>query len=429
MTGNAVQHATNRPGASRRGIAAWCLYDWANSAYGTVIGTFVFAAYFTKAVAPDEVTGTFLWGQATALSGLIVAVAGPVMGAIADQTGRRLPWVFTLSALCAVATALLWFMRPDPAFTYATLALVLLATIGFELAIVFYNAMLPDLAPSGMIGRLSGWAWGLGYAGGIGCLVLSLALIQAEPPLFGLDPGSAEPVRATALLTAAWYVVFALPLFLLTPDTPAAGIAAGAAVRQGLAALKAGLGRVLRDRNLLCFLIASSLYLNGLNTLFAFGGIYAAAEFGMSFAEIVTFGIALNVTAGLGAVGFAWIDDWIGPKRTMLMALAALTGFGLMVLLVRDVAYFWVGALALGIFIGPAQAAGRTFLARAAPAQERGELFGLYALSGKATAFLGPLVLGWATLLSGSQRAGMATILLFFVAGLILMAQVREVRR
>ena len=170
------------------------------------------------------------------------------------------------------------------------------------------------------------------------------------------------------------------------------------------------------------------LYIDGLNTLFAFGGIYAAGTFGMGFQEILVFGILLNVTAGLGAAGFAWVDDWLGSKPTIMIAVAALTVLGGATLLVETKLWFMVLGAGLGIFIGPAQAASRTLMARLAPAELRTEMFGLYALSGKATAFLGPALVGWVTLWADSQRAGMATILLFFIAGLALLAPLREPR-
>ena len=171
------------------------------------------------------------------------------------------------------------------------------------------------------------------------------------------------------------------------------------------------------------------IYTDGLNTLFAFGGIYAAGTFGMDFSELIIFGIGMNVTAGLGAALFAWIDDWIGPKRTILIAVTALTLFGGALLFVQSKTFFWVFGLPLGIFIGPAQAASRSMMARLAPPRLRAEMFGLYALSGKATAFLGPVALAWVTTYAGSQRAGMATILIFFIIGMALLWPISDCRR
>ena len=375
--------------------------------------------------------GTAQWGRAVAVSGIAVAVLSPVLGAIADRSGRRKPWLALFTALTVAGTALLWFVRPEPAYVLPCLVLIALTNVTFELANVFYNAMLPALAPPGYhrAGFPAG-AGGLGYIGGLGCLVLSLfGLVQAENPLFGLIGTEAQAnVRATALLVALWYAVFALPLFLVTPDQPATGVGLGEAVRAGLKSLLDTLRHIRRYGNIVRWLIASALYRDGLNTLFAFGGIYAAGTFGMTFQQIVMFAIALNVASAAGAFGFAWIDDWIGPKRTILGCLAGLIAFGIPLLFAESQAAFWGLALGLGIFVGPAQAAGRTMMAKLSPPAMETEMFGLYALSGRAVSFVGPLALAWATESFESQRAGMATIVLLLVLGLVLLCAVREER-
>lgn len=413
--------------ATPRGLFAWCLFDWANSGFPTVIATFVFSAYFAKAVAPSEIIGTGYWGWATSVSALAIAIVSPVLGAIADRAGRRKPWIATLSLLCIAGTAALWFTKPDPAFMMVGLVAFVVANFAFETGGVFYNAMLPDLAAPRMIGRVSGWGWGLGYLGGLTCLAVALAgFVQPEHPWFGLDKGQAEHLRATALLVAAWFAVFIIPFLLWTPDRVSAGIDAATAIRDGVRTLLGTLRRVREHGNIVRYLIAHMVYTDGLNTLFAFGGIYAAGTFDMDFQELILFGIALNVTAGLGAAAFAWIDDAIGPKRTILIAIAGLTILSTILLLIESKTVFWIVALPLGLFMGPAQSASRSLMARLAPEALRAEMFGLHALSGKATAFVGPAALGWVTIAFDSQRAGMATILVFFVAGAILLLPVRD---
>jgi UMF1 family MFS transporter len=396
-----------------------------------VITTFVFAAYFTRGVAPSETEGTFLWGNAMALSAFFIAVGGPVLGAIADRTKRRKPWLMGLSLICVLASAGLWFVLPDAAFVTRALILVVIATIAFEYATIFYNAMLPDVAPAGALGRISGIGWGLGYLGGLSCLVVALfGLVQADPPPFGLDAETQEPVRATVLLVAIWFAVFSLPMLFMVPervrsDAGAAKPAIGSVVGDGLRQI----WRTLRNLDwrgpLARFLIARMLYADGLTTLFTFGGIYAAGTFGMEFSEIILFGITLNVTAGLGAIAFGWIDDRVGSKQAITWSLFGLIGFGILALLAPNATWFWVIGAALGTFMGPTQAASRSLMARLAPEDQRAEMFGLFALSGKATNFAGPLVLGWATLAFDSQRAGMATIIVFLIAGLWLLRGVR----
>lgn len=416
-------------GGTRTALVAWCLFDWANSAFPTIIVTFVFAAYFTNAVAPNPELGTALWGQANSLLALAAAVFAPLLGAIADQGGRRKPWLLMLSLVCILATASLWFVRPDPSSMVFALVAYGVAGLGFELGLVFYNAMLPELAPPNKVGRISGWGWGIGYLGGLSCLIVSLLLfVQPDPSLFGLDRDSAEHVRVTNPFAAAWFVLFALPLFLLVPDTTGTGLSAREAIRRGLGTLADTFRRLRAHRNIAIFLLGKMIYIDGLNTLFAFGGIYAAGTFGMSFDEILLFAIALNVSSGLGAISFAWLDDWVGAKPTILIALSAMTVLSAAILLVDSKTAFIAIAVGLGLFFGPAQASSRSLMSRLAPPESRAEFFGLFALAGRVTAFLGPALVGWVTFAAQSQRAGMATILPFFVIGGIVLLFVKEPR-
>ena len=413
--------------ATRLGQFSWALYDWANSAFSAVTITFVFATYFSEGIAADSVTGTAQWGWAMTASGIAIALISPVLGAIADAGGRRKPWLSAFTTITVIGCLLLWSARPDPSVVVYTLVIVALANLAFEVAGVFYNAMLPEIVGRDYLGRLSGWAWGLGYFGGIACLVLTLfAFVQTDRPLFGLDKGSAEHVRITGPLVGIWFAVFSLPLFLLTPDKRSTGLPAREAVRRGLAQLRRTFANLRRYREIVRFLIARMIYTDGLNTLFAFGGIYAAGTFGMDFAEVIRFGILLNVTAGLGALGFAWVDDWLGAKRTILIALVGLFACGTAAVVATDTLAFWIAGGLLGIFVGPTQAASRSLMARMAPPELRTEMFGLYAVSGKITAYIGPALLGTVTFWTGSQRWGIATILVFFLVGGLLLLPLKE---
>jgi MFS transporter, UMF1 family len=332
---------------------------------------------------------------------------------------------FTVATI--VGTALLWYAQPHHSFVVYTLIIVILANVCFEIASVFYNAMLPELVDRDHMGRLSGWGWGAGYIGGLVCLIVALfAFIQAPVPLFGLDTENAEQVRIVGPLVAVWILVFSIPIVLFTPDTPSTGVPMLEAVRRGLRQLYGTFKDLWDHRQTALFLLARMIYTDGLNTLFAFGGIFAAGAFGMSMAEVIKFGILLNVTAGIGALAFAWIDDWIGAKPTILIALVGLVIFGGIAVSVENVTVFWIAGAFLGLFVGPAQAASRSLMGRIAPPEMRGEMFGLYALSGKAMAFLGPFVLATVTYWTQSQRLGMATILLFFIVGGILLALMRH---
>ncbi len=415
------------PDESASGIAliSWALYDWANSAFFAVIQTFVFATYFIQSVTTNTTIGTTEWGNTIGIAGVVVAVIGPGLGALADQLGRRKPWILGFSLLCIGATAALWFVQPKANFVSLALILVFIGTVGSEWAIIFYNAMLPDLASNERGGRRSGGAWGLGYAGGLVCLLVALfGFIQADAAPFGLNNIPAGSVRATFVLVAVWYLVFSLPLFLKTPDTPRVDIKFFTAIRKGWRQLISSLKQVRKYRAILIFLIARLVFIDALATVFAFGGIYAAGTFHMSASEVLLFGVGLNLTAGIGAAIFAWIDDWLGSRSTMLISLIGLMIFSIIVLLVQSVTLFLTAGLLLGIFVGPVQAASRTYMARAAPDHLKNEMFGLMAFSGKVTAFIGPFLVGWITYFSGSQRIGMSIIVVMFLIGFLVLLKV-----
>ncbi|MDH3195548.1 MAG: MFS transporter, partial [Hyphomicrobiales bacterium] len=357
---------TGRPGFL--GLAGWCLYDWANSAFPTVITTFVFSVYFTQAVAETPIIGAVQWSRALAVSSVIVALASPALGAIADHAGRRKPWLLVFTLANVGACAALWFVEPSSQDARLGLTLYVLASLAFGFAMVFYDAMLPGIAPAGYLGRLSGWGWAVGYAGGLACLVIALfGLVRADPLPFGLDRQAAEHIRATGLLVALWFALFSVPLFVLTPDRAAGDMPLRQSVRAGLSSLRTTLRRLPENRAIARFLLAHMFYTNGLTTLFAFGGVYAAGVFGMEMTEVLAFGIVLNITAGAGAAAFAWVDDWLGSKRTIIIALGALLALGSALVLVESKTLFWTLGAALGVFVGPAQAAGRSLMARLAP--------------------------------------------------------------
>lgn len=296
-----------KPKLSTRAAVAWCLYDWANSAFPTVITTFIFATYFTQGIAKNPILGTSQWGNATALAGLIIAVLSPILGAVADHTGRRKPWLAFFTFLTVISAALLWFAKPSQVFINWALTWVVLGTIGFEISTVFYNAMMRGLVTDQYLGRLSGWAWGIGYLGGLVCLIVALLFIEVNIPWLSLNTKVAEQVRICGPLVACWFALFSLPLFILTPDRIASETTIKNAVQKGCAILFNTIRHLGDYKQIARFLLAHMIYIDGLNTLFAFGGIYAAGTFGLSTTEIIKFGIGMNVMAGIGAVGFAWL--------------------------------------------------------------------------------------------------------------------------
>jgi UMF1 family MFS transporter len=407
------------------GLVSWALYDWANSAFPTLIQTFLFAAYFLRQVVKDEKLGTNYWGNAMGVAGFVIAILGPLLGAVTDQTGRRKPWIAGFTVLSVGATALLWFIQPSTNFILPALALVIVGTIGAELAVVFYNSMLPAIVSEERIGRWSGWGWGLGYAGGLACLTVALiGFVRAENPWFGVSAESGGRIRAATLLVAVWYSVFSIPMFLWTPDEPRSDKRWLEAFRDGRRQLWDSIRHARQHAQIFRFLVAHMIFIDGLTTMFIFGGVFTAGTFQMNEQQVLLFGITINVTSGIGAAAFAFLDDRLGGKRTILVSLLGLIVAGTLMLLAPSATWFWILGLILGIFAGPAQSASRSYLARVSPKELRNQMFGLFALSGKATAFVGPLLVAWITYATGSQHIGMGTIILFFAVGLILMLTV-----
>jgi len=339
-----------------------------------------------------------------------------MMGAVADLSGRRKYWLAIFTAITIFASAGLWFAYPNPDYAFLTLFMLVLGTLGLEIGMVFYNAMLPGLSPKNMIGRVSGWAWGFGYFGGLAALSLCLALFVFSPPAW-LDQQSSEQIRICGPFIALWLLVFSLPIFIWVPDIPRTSNSFSLSIKLGMKDLWMRLKNLPKERNIFIFLIAHMIFADGLNTMFAFGGIYAAGTFHMTLTQVIELGILLNIAAGVGAISFAWLDDFWGPIPTIFLSLTSITLLGIGLVLVVTPWQFVLIATVLSLFFGPVQSASRSLMARLVPPDRATEYFGLYAFSGKVTTFIGPWILAEVTLHFQSQRAGVATILLFFIAG------------
>ncbi|WP_315715868.1 MULTISPECIES: MFS transporter [unclassified Bradyrhizobium] len=442
----------------RAAVVSWIFFDWAAQPYFTLITTFVFAPYFAAHVAPDAASGQALWGFATAAAGIVIALLSPVFGAIADATGRRKPWIAAFGAMLVIGASLMWIGRPGaPELIPPLLAAYVIATIGVEFATVFNNAMMPTLVPPERIGRLSGTGWATGYVGGILSLVIVLGFLAANPdsgrtlfgfkPLFGLDPVSHEGDRISGPLTGLWFIAFVLPMFLFTPDFPARH-RLGAAVGEGLGQLKQTLRSLPQQRDVALFLLANMIYTDGLVSLFAFGGIYAAGTFGWNTIQIGTFGIILAAAGTFGGWLGGKLDDFLGPKRVIAGSMTLLLLAIIAILMVSRDSVLFISVtpavpggplfaslperayLLLGCVIGacgaPLQAASRSLLIRMVPKERVAQYFGLFALTGKVTSFIGPLLIGIITAATASQKAGMAVLVPFFAAGLLLLARVNS---
>jgi UMF1 family MFS transporter len=446
--------------APRRALIGWALFDWASQPFYTLVLTFLFAPYFVNTVVGDASRGQALWGYAAAAAGIVVGIGSPLLGALADRSGRRKPWIALFSVVLAGSMAALWLARPGSG--PATLALVIIcfvvATAMAEFAAVFVNAIMPTLVPPEQVGRLSGIGWGVGYAGGLVSLLLMAGLIVADPatgktllgfaPLWPLDAGSRESDRLVGPFAALWLIVFALPFFLFVPDK-GAPVTSAAAPASPFASLWKTVTELPQHRDMLYFLIARAIYADGLSAIFTFGGIYGATVFGWQTADRGIFGVILVLTGVIGAIIGGFLDDWLGSKRVIIGSLVALIIGTIGILSVSDSAVlfslaaapkapgsgifsstgeqvFLAFALLVGIVAAPVQAASRSLLSHLAPPEKMTQFFGLFAFSGKVTAFLAPLLIATVTTISGDQRLGMSVILAFLVAGLLLLLPVRR---
>jgi len=411
-----------------RVIWSWALYDWANSAFTTLVVTFIYSTYFTKAMAPDEVTGTLWWSRAVSTSAVLTALLSPVLGAAADRAGTRKRFLAVTTGMCVLATAALTFVSPSlPHAALLALALYVVGDWSFETGYTFYNAFLPVIASPQKIGRVSGYGWGLGYVGGLVCMGIALVgFVRPAVPWFGLSTAEGFNVRATNLLVAIWYLVFALPLFFVVPERQTGAVRLDA--RSTFRELGRTIRAIRRYKEIVKFLVARLIFNDGLVTVFAFGGIYAAGTFGMSLADVIVFGVALNVASGVGAFALGFLDDKIGGKKTIMLTLIALAIATGIAVWAPTRTWLWVAGVLIGLFVGPNQSASRSLMGRFVPEKHQAEFFGFFQFSGKATSFLGPILLGTAATAFHSQRAGVATVLLFLLVGGLLLATVNETR-
>ncbi|MBV1866131.1 MAG: MFS transporter [Rhodobacteraceae bacterium] len=434
---------------NRKAIWGWYFFDWAAQPYHTLLVTFIFGPYFVSSVVGDPVLGQALWARMMWIVGLFLALSAPVLGAIADSNGPRKPWIALFSVVYIVCAASLWIATPG----MNNFSVILVAFgVGFaavELAQVLINAILPTLGPREELGRISGSGWAFGYVGGLLTLIIMLLFLAegengltllGTPPVFGLDAAAREGTRSVGPLTAIWYAVFLIPFFLWVPDVVQKSNAGGAIVK-GLRELKQTLANLPNNTSLAAYLGSSMFYRDALNGLYTFGGIYAAGVLGWSVTQIGIFGIVAIIT---GAI-FSWLggyaDRKYGPKVVITCSVVALiivctliigtsrsTFFGTVLSegsTFPDSLFMFCGAV-IGGAGGILQAASRTMLVHQAEPDRVTEAFGLYALSGRATAFLAPALIDLVTTLTSNQRLGLTPVILLFIIGLVLLFWVRS---
>ena len=432
----------------RKRIWGWFFFDWASQPYNTLLITFIFAPYMKELIG-DGAAAQSAWGFGIGAAGIVIALLAPVLGALADTGGNRLRWIWLFSVMYVVGASGLWLAAPGDFNLAIVLMFFAIGMIGMEFATTFTNSMLPDLGSKEEIGRISGNGWAFGYLGGLIALVIMLAFFadNAETgktllglsPAFGLDAGAREGTRFVGPLVAVWFVVFMVPFFVFVRD-PKAHKAPKGAVKQALADLKSTVRGLPKQSSLFAYLASSMFYRDALNGMYAFGGIYAAGVLGWSVQNVGIFGIIAIITGAVAAWLGGKADARFGPKPVIVVCILVLTAVGISIVLISrdsmfglplapgsalpDIAFYIIGAL-IGAAGGVIQSASRTMMVRQANPDRMTEAFGLYALAGKATSFLAPLLIGITTYATGSQQLGVSPVVGLFLIGLVLLLWVK----
>ena len=434
---------------NRKSVWGWYFYDWAAQPYNTLLITFIFAPYFSSAVASNSVDGQTMWATMIALSGFFLAFTSPIFGAIADSAGPRKPWIFLFSIMYIIGAAYLWNATPNMASVTMVLLMFAIGMIGMELSQTFVNSMLPSLASRAEIGRISGSGWAFGYVGGVVSLFIMLLFFAENDsgvtfigiaPIFGLDGAAREGTRFVGILTAVWFFIFMIPFFLWVKDEPRRENIYSA-VSKGLSELFTTLGNLSQKRSLAAYLLSSMFYRDALIGLYSFGGIYASGVLDWSIVQIGIFGIVAAITGAIFCFIGGFVDQAIGPKKVIVISVSVLIIVSILIIgLSRETIFgipissqsslpdnlFIFAGACIGAAGGVLQASSRTFLVDQADPERMTEAFGLYALTGKASAFLAPMLIAVFTSLSGSQRLGVSPVIGLFVIGLILLFWVRS---
>lgn len=428
----------------RKQVISWALWDWATQPFNSVILTFVFASLYlisdnflpadiAALAADDPIKERALadlsagYGWATFFAGILILLLAPVLGQRSDASGRKKRWLIVFTAALALVQFTLFFVYADPSYFWFGAIVLALGAVVSEIAGVNYNAMLVQVSNRKTIGKVSGLGWGLGYIGGIVALVIVVALTFAD--WFGMDTSNGLAYRLIAVGAGIWTIVFSLPLVFNVPESaPSGAITGKVGFFRSYVILVKDIAALYRDsRPTFWFLLASAVYRDGLAGVFAFGGILAAVAFGFTANEVMIFGIAANVVAGISTIIAGRVDDRFGPKAVILFALFGLVIMAVLIFALHDTgtAVFWAGGLLLSAFVGPAQAASRSLLARVTPDGRQGEVFGLYATTGRVASFMSPLL--WALFITifGATIFGVLGIAVILLIGAIMLIFVR----
>jgi UMF1 family MFS transporter len=417
----------------RKGTFAWALWDWAEQPYPTIMQTFIFPVYLSQLVAADEVQAVSLLGIATGIAGFVLAVIAPVLGRRSDEGGRRKFWLMANTYLLVVIMIAAFFVEQRADFLIFGLVLYGLGSVVQETAFINYYAMLKSVSSPSTIGRISGYAWGLGYVGGIILLAIALFGFVLPATVFGVPATEGLQYRIVFLFSALWTLVFSIPLLIRVPEVKKKENARKESIFASYAAVWGQLKSLRRQApETLKFLVSSAVYRDGLAGVFTFGAVIGTSAFGFDLQTTIMFGIAANILAGVGAMVGGRIDDIVGSRTVIAGSLMGLIIAGLGVFLFANAGQitYWIGGLALCLFVGPAQASSRTFVSRFSPEGREGEVFGLYQTTGRAISFLSGFVfygsITVSTLLTGVENTiyGILGLMVILIVGLLLLLRV-----
>ena len=393
-------------------IFVWTLFDFANTSFSIVVVTFLYAVYFKKTVASGEPIGDLYWSIATSISMIVTAVVGPMLGAIADYSAGKKRFLLFFTLLCIVFTSLLFFVKEGNIFWGVTIFIV--ATIGFEAGLIFYDAYLPEITTPKNYGRVSGYGFGMGYLGSLATLAIIYPFIENNL------------IRETFPMSALFFLVFSLPIFFYLSDSRQRVERTQSYVSIGLSRVWSTITHLRYYKNLAIFLLAYFFYIEGVNTVIYFSGNYASTTLGFTDTELLVFFLTVQTTAIAGSIILGILADSIGQKKTIILTLVLWLITVLLAYLVQDKSGFYVVGLIAGVAMGSSQSTSRSLMSKLTPSEKKTEFFGFYSFFGKSSAVLGPLVFGLVSFLSGNQRLAIISIGFFFLVGLLILFKVKD---
>jgi UMF1 family MFS transporter len=434
--------ASSSPAVPKRRVAAWALWDAGSAGINAITTTFVFNLYLTSTAFQDPhyvathtatqvgANASAQFGVAVIVASVFVALLAPALGRQSDGSGRRKVWLGVSTAVVVLALFSLFFVQAQPSFLLYGLIMFSIGTVAYEIAFVQYNAMLSQISTPKNVGRISGIGWASGYIAGIVLLlIVYVGLVAGSGGLLHVSTANGLNIRIVEVVAGVWTLIFSIPVLVSVPELPKNLTAPRVGFFQSYVQLIKLIGSMWRtDRNTLRFLIASAVFRDGLSGVFGFGAIIAGKTFGFSMSEVLIFGIAANVVAGIATALVGLLDDKLGPRAVMFISLIGLVVAGLGVFIFHDSGQvvFWIGGLILCLFVGPAQSASRSFLTRVTPPERQGAAFGLYATTGRAATFLAPVAFTTFVAVGGATFWGMLGIVLIILIGLILLFFVKK---